>query len=228
MSEQIEGFVLSITEYREHDAFIRFLSKEHGLINLVLPGYYKANSKQSRLGLEFSKVSYKLKYRENSLNRIHGGQLIEGFFHQREDFDWLLDASLLSELIIKLYIDEYKDDLYESYSYILSSEDRAKNISVFLFNLSKYHGIQAMLDSCVICGSTKINSFSINDAGFLCNVHSVKKDRVDLLELLVYLNRGIDLDFEDSSYLSFIDLYIKYLSFYADVNIHSWKLKTRI
>ncbi len=228
MSEQIEGFVLSIIEYREHDAFIRFLSKEHGLINLVLPGYYKANSKQSRLGLEFSKVSYNLKYRENSLNRIRGGQLIEGFFHQREDFDWLLDASLLSELIIKLYIDEYKDDLYESYSYILSSEDRAKNISLFLFNLSKYHGIQAMLDSCVICGSTKINSFSIKDAGFLCNVHSVKKDRVDLLELLVYLNRGIELDFEDSSYLSFIDLYIKYLSFYADVNIHSWKLKTRV
>ncbi|CAM3572401.1 DNA repair protein RecO [Erysipelothrix urinaevulpis] len=228
MNNEVTGYVLSVQEYKEHDAMIKFLSYDLGLLNLVLPGYYKANTKQSRLGLEFSNVTYTMNYRENRLNRIVGGQLNEGFFKQRDDYDWLIEASILSELVIKLYHQDNAHGIYDWYEAIINEKYRAKELCKMIYYFSKVHGITPNLSGCSICDSKAINSFSIRDAGFLCQIHSRVKDDKDELAFLYSLALDKDVKMSQEVYENVLNRLIQYISYYADLNIHSWKLKTRV
>lgn len=228
MNNKSKGFLLSIHEYREHDGFVRFLSKDYGLLNFVLPGYYRAKSKQGRLGIEFSHVEYHFNYRENSLNRIIGGQLIDGFFDLREDFDWLVDLSLASEVITRMYQKEYHQFYYKGFEMILRSENRAKLLAKLLIDISKLHGFSPYLEACIICDKPNINSFSIKEGGFLCQEHSRKKDDKETLVFLYGLYLGKDLDVSEETANKVIGILVNYLAYHAEIRINSWKLKTSV
>lgn len=225
MNNKSEGYLLSIHEYREHDGFLRFLSKDYGLINLILPGYYKAKSKQSRLGIEFSKVEYQLNYRENSLNRVYGGQLLDGNFDRRVDFDWLINMSLVSELVLKLYDKRDHNFYYESFNTISKSNDPYKDLTLFLMTITEIEGFTPYLGGCIICDSKQINSFSIREGGFLCNNHSRTKDNKDVLMVLYTLHIKKEIEVNEDIYLNVIKILINYLSYHAEIRINSWKLK---
>ena len=228
MNNKSEGFVLSIHEYREHDGFVRFLSKDYGLLNFILPGYYRAKSKQGRLGIEFSNVEYHFNYRENSLNRIIGGQLLDGFFDLREDYDWLVDVSLTSEIITRMYQEENHDFYYRSFETMLRAENRSKLLPRLLLDISMLHGFSPYLQACIICGKPGINSFSIQEGGFLCSAHSHSKDEKDTLVLLYSLYKGKDVDVSEETRLEVIGILVNYLSYHADIKINSWKLKSSV
>ena len=228
MNNKSKGFVLSIHEYREHDGFIRFLSEDYGLLNFILPGYYRAKSKQGRLGIEFTYVEYQFNYRQNSLNRIIGGQLLDGYFDLREDYDWLVDMSLTSEIITKMYQEEHHKFYYRSFETMLRSDSRSKLLARLLMDISRLHGFAPYLEACIICDSPGINSFSIRDGGFLCTHHSRKKDNKDILILLYSLFLGKDVEVDEEIRLKVIDLLVNYLAYHAEIKINSWKLKSSV
>lgn len=219
---------MSIHEYREHDGFVRFLSQDYGLLNFILPGYYRAKSKQGRLGLEFSYLDYQFNYKEKSLNRILGGKLLDGFFDLREDYDWLVDLSLASEVLLKMYQEEHHQFYYQSFEKILRSKNRSHTLAGFLMGITKLHGFAPYLDACILCDKPNINSFSIVEGGFLCQEHSQRKDEKDLLVFLYSLYLNKELIVEEETANSAISVLVNYLSHHAEIRINSWKLKTSV
>ena len=93
------GVVLSNTPYREYDAMILVLGEKYGLLRFVLRGYYRPTAKQTSLGLEFSKVKLRFDYRENSLLSVKNGELVNAYPKHREEYDWLVQMSLYSEVL---------------------------------------------------------------------------------------------------------------------------------
>lgn len=222
MNNSEVGFILGLVPYREHDAMVHFLGTEHGLMRLVLPGYYKATSKQSSLGLEFSKVNYRFNYQENRLNRIIGGELVNAYLNHRENLDWLLWMSLVSELVIRTFDESYHAMYLRSFEKALESVDSSSVIKIVV-KIVHMQGFSPDVSGCIHCGETGINAFSIEEGGFVCGNHShnVREDR----NVLIGLNcafRGLDV--ADDVSLRVLEIVIEFLQYHGDYRFNSWKL----
>ena len=179
MNESEKGFIISLTEYREHDAMIHFLGENHGLMRLVLPGYYRSKSKQHALGLQWSYVDYQFKYKENSLNTIISGELLEAYLLYRQDFEWLSFMTFVSEILVR---------------------------------------------ACVICKSQKIDSFSIEHGGFLCQEHSIKKNDKLALVLIYQIFHDLELSSSDTeSQYELLNTLVSYFEYHGDYRFNSWQ-----
>lgn len=219
MNNSDTGFVLGLVPYREHDAMVHFLGERSGLIRLVLPGYYKSTSKQSSLGLEFSKVVYRFNFQVNRLNRITGGELIDGYIKSRSQLDWLLWMSFVSEVLVRTYDETYQEVYWDYYEKALN----LNSIMDFLVRIILMQGFSPDLSGCIICGNSGINSFSVEEGGFLCQVHSgsFREDR----EFLIALNCALrSLPVKEDYEMKVFDRLVKFLEYHGDYRFNSWKL----
>lgn len=228
MIKQDEGFLLSIHEYREHDGFVYFLSKNHGLQKMVLPGYYRSQSKQLSLGLEFSKVAYLSKYEENKLNRITGGHLIEAY-HAHRNLNWLLNLTLASELVIKFYQKTLHDSFYDYFESIIENTTQLAPLLQLLKLIFESEGLQPYVDSCVLCDSTAINTFSFSKGGFLCVKHSHRKDDANILLCIHRLFKDETLENVPHEVLEkTLQTLVKFLTYHSDTKINAATLRFRV
>lgn len=222
------GFVLSVHEYREHDAFVLFLGQKQGLIRLVLPGFYKQNSKQLALGQEFSLVQYQSNFEKNRLNRIYSGKLLNSYKDVRNDWDWLLNVSLCAELIMRFYDTIHHQYYYETFANFLLSEKQTYDLIHIIWDILAFEGIQPYCDHCVYCESTKINAFSIKDGGFLCTKHTHQRSDGRLLVQLHALNLDKLNEVNLESYELLLKTMMDYLIFHTDHYFNAWKLRSRV
>lgn len=219
MNNSDRGFVLGLVPYREHDAMVHFLGYKTGLIRLVLPGYYKSTSKQSSLGLEFSYVEYRFDYHEGRLNRIRGGELIDGNIISRQSFEWLLWMSFVSEVLIRTYDEAHHEVYFEHYLQALKMD----NILFFIVKIIAMQGFSPDVNGCVVCGDSGINAFSVELGGFVCQVHAnhVREDR----EFLIALNSALRLlVIKEEFNFSVIERLVEFLEFHGEYRFNSWKL----
>lgn len=233
MNNQDVGFVLSNTPYKEYDAMILFLSKNHGLLRFVLRGYYKSTAKQTSLGLEFTQVILRFNYQKNRLLRIQSGELIDAYTQKREDFDWLMQMSLVSELLHRFYDETQHEFWYTEINHLFETIN-LERIIVFLSKIIKRLGITPQVDECVITGDSKVSDFSIEKAGFVSKAYRTQHSAVDL-EMLQYIrvlftreniNEAIFENTQNTQLLA--NLLIEYLEYYEGVKINSWKLMHKI
>lgn len=228
MIKQDEGFVLSIHEYRESDGFVYFLSKEHGLLKMILPGYYKNKSKQLALGLEFSKVVYLSKYQIGRLNRITGGNSLETYQDQR-NFSWLLNMALASELVIKFYQNNIHKEVYQLFERILITHRQEEDILKLLVLIFESQGIQPYVNACIVCGSSKINRLSFSQGGFLCQKHSSSKDDPNVLLCIYRLFNHEDLTkVPDNVLENTLKKLLQLLSYHSDAKINAAILRFHV
>lgn len=218
------GYVLGVVPYREHDAMVHFLGKESGLIRLVLPGYYKANSKQSRLGLEFSFVEYAFNPNKNKLNRIIGGELINAFMHVRFNSEWMIYVSIISEIILKNYDEHFHDWFYENLVKFVHPKSSLKDVITLLVEVILLSGHEPMLEGCVVCASTKINAFSIEQGGLVCNNHTGIKQSKPLLIGLISVFKNITQSVSDAELIDISSILFAYYEYHTDLKINSWNL----
>lgn len=220
-----EGFILGLSPYREHDAMVHFLGSKSGLIRLVLPAYYKSGSKQTALGLEYSKVSYRFNPRKGQLNRIIGGEKIDIFINSRTRFDWLINVSIISELLIRYYEESIKDRLYNLLEGSIHEDCSIFDVLHVLKEIIEINGLVPHLNSCVKCSSTGINSFSIENGGFMCNNHTGNKENKKVLLgiLALFSNNNLQEHFENEDARRILELLLEYLQYHDDIRLNSWK-----
>lgn len=228
MNNQDTGFVLSNTPYREHDAMVLFVGKDFGMFRYVLRGYHKPKAKQTSLGLEFTKVRLRFDYRENSLQMIKNGELIESYQKQRGDYDWLVSMSLFSEVLHKFY-DKYYHKFWYQYCETVFVEMNLAVLTVFLKDVIVLLGITPVVDYCVVTGTTSVSDFSIEKGGFVSKAFRKGDSTIDLnlLKMIRYIfTKDVDLNilknYDDLRELT--NLLVKYLEFYETIRINSWKL----
>lgn len=224
MNESEKGFVISLSEYREHDAMIHFLGEGHGLMRLVLPGYYRSKSKQHALGLQWSYVEYQFRYKENSLNRIISGELLEANLMYRQDFEWLSFMTFVSELLVRTYDFGYHKNIFERFKNIVQNKVDVLVVIGLIKLLIDIHGFTPNTDACVVCRSKKIDSFSVEHGGFLCQEHSTRKNDKLTLVLIYQVFHELELSScDEKTQYDILNILVSYFEFHGDYRFNSWQ-----
>ena len=224
MSSICQGVVLSITPYKESSAMVHLLSKEYGLLRFVLQGFYKPTSKMQSLGIPFSQVEYRTDYKENRLLKAYGGQLLESYADVRSDYDWLLMMSLVSELIVDHFDNDYKEELYRQMVDNLKGLD-LKKILKLLVRIIAMAGLHPYLLGCVVCDDHRINAFSIEEGGYTCQLHSKSKDSYDYLVLLGQLFNEKEIgDSSPELYMQTLKSMVLYLEYHSNIKNNTIQL----
>lgn len=195
MNDRTLGIVLKQIEYRENDALLTVLTKDHGKLSLVARGIKKMTSKNAVSCMPYCVSEFVLDYQDDkSMFTIKTASLQESNHKIQEDLIKLGVAQVLTELVDKCIPQGYIDDeIIENLYQLLEVSLRKLNddkeygllLSLFLAQILKQCGVPPTVDECVLCGSSKVNYISVDEGGFICadckaEVGAITTNQMDL------------------------------------------------
>lgn len=168
MNNKVNGFVLSINDYKEADILMQVLTKEYGIISIVGRASKKLDSKNHFLPMcvyEFI-IDYK---QDKTIYSSHGSKLINCFFEDK-DIDMMSFKNILIESTLK-----NKDiDTYEQLVFVFENINKDNKYllgSMYFSYIAKQFGVTPIVDGCAVCGHKKVVSLSNREGGFVCEKH---------------------------------------------------------
>lgn len=174
--EVVEGVVLKKTPYKENDAIIHVYTKTFGKMSLYARGIQKMTSKNARACQEMmiSEMTIHLKKGVSSLIKASPVHYLR---HIKEN----LESEIIGNYILEYYYRYIEENIpsLEEYQMLVKSLETLDRgypplLVYLLFNvfILNHNGVQINVDGCVICGSKKVVSISLEDGGFLCQNHA--------------------------------------------------------
>ncbi len=179
MSEQrIEAIVLKQQDYRENDALITVLSPRQGKLSFVCRGIRKMASRNAVSCMPF--VRCELQYQQQqqkTLFSLKSARPLASYWHIRQDLTKLAIAQVMTEIADKI-LPGGQEDLAAAqavYDLLDTSLQRLDGdafhelvLCQYLAGILKVEGIEPLVDECVLCGSRRVQTISVEEGGFLC------------------------------------------------------------
>ncbi len=168
MKTKIQALVLSVGEYKDKDGLVKVLTTD-SILTLYARGLFKPNSKNLRLVQPFSYNEFMIEDK-TKMPLLLQGQTIHYYYHIQEDLFKSSCCFVLHDLISKTKKEE------NLFNVVLDCWNAAdKDLDDFYFwacIILKYcieqEGIQPFIQGCVHCESTRVETLSVKDGGFLC------------------------------------------------------------
>lgn len=215
---EIEGLILSVSDYREHDGIVHVLT-DQGLESVLARGIQKESSKNRRLCLPYTKaaLNYDPKYSSHMLFLINGTQK-KAWSHISQDLLGSALAMLGSDLIARHGSFENASHAVETLWDGLEEKNMSKAYGALCFvlkSLLEKEGVGIQVSGCTVCGSRRhICGVSGAEGGFVCADHldtgkAWKKENLQQLQSVV---RAKDVD-------TWLDDYVwtqKWLEFFLE------------
>ncbi len=241
MKTETEVIILSSQDYRESDALIRVLSIDKGLLTFVAKGLNKINSKNRMGALPYGKSLFFYDEKEGKdIQSLQTAQSLINRYKIHEDLEKSTLASFVVECADTLLKHEQDITILEdSYHFIdrmfdliEKTESYAHIIIISLSHFLELFGIQPYVDACVSCGSTKINSISIEEGGFICHncQHEVHSPIFDVESLKQFRIMGRLSDENIDAYLKFeapslrmIQVLIQFFEYHTSQHLNTWE-----
>ncbi|MBB6448840.1 DNA repair protein RecO (recombination protein O) [Geomicrobium halophilum] len=202
MLEKTEGIVIRTVAYGESHLILTVFTKERGKLALMARGAKKTKSPFAAVAQLFSYGQFQFHYR-SSMSTLSQGEVIEPFRQVREDIEKTAFAAYICELLDGVTIErEASPSLFTLVLTLLRFFDKGEEdpevlLRMFELKMTYPAGIKPELDRCARCRKTEGDfSFSVNEAGFLCEQCSVfdahrfslEPKHVRLLRQLYYLD----------------------------------------
>lgn len=172
MNDVMEGIVIDVRDYRDHDALLSVLRSDGVCISISAKGIQKVKSKNAPACQIFTKSRFYLNYKEtSSMQSLKSAEIIHSYHHIREDLIKQSVAAFFCELMLHSHFDTIEAyELLETGLDILQSKDAPITIlCLFQAMINRMHGIEMQCDCCVRCGSQSgIYAVSLKDGGFVC------------------------------------------------------------
>ena len=236
MIDEVTGIVVSEQNYGEKSKIINILTKEKGIIGIMVKG---GRSLKSPLRSVTGKLTYgvfNIFYKKDKLSKLIDVNILDNFNNIKKNIDLISYASYLVDLAYQVTRHSNDSLVFDNLINGLIKINEGYNPDVitnilelkYLDNL----GVLPVLDSCVECGSVNnIVTLSSDRGGYLCSncrinepVISIKT--IKLVRLYYYVDRSkinnIDVninivreinDFLDNYYERYTGLYLKSKSF---------------
>lgn len=173
MNETINVIVLDRSDYKEHDALMRVLSKEHGVITWIAKGVNKPKSKYNGLLQPFVELEALVDVKPGiSLFKSATSHSVNS--HLTQSLEVLSVASFLSKILainaqVENRLLDY--DEFKSYLALINPSNYFQVGTHCLMKLAKDMGMELYLDGCVVCEQPKIVGISLTAGGFVCQKH---------------------------------------------------------
>ena len=170
---EIEGVITSITQYRESDGIVNFLTID-GFISFTARGIFKIDSKLSSVCQLYNFVKVEIsESRKSGYYTLQSGQIIKSLKNVYENIEAMLTLGFIVELAKKTIDDDNKSKLYNcvlmAINCIVDKGDLVTIRLIYLANVINLVGLKLDVDECIRCGSKKeIITLSLDDGGFVC------------------------------------------------------------
>lgn len=240
MLEEVEGIVISERAYGETSKIINVLTKEHGIIGMMVKG---CQSIKSPLRSTTGKLSYGkfiIYYKKDKLSLLSEVNLINPFKEVKKDIELISYASFLvdlSEQVIRQTTHTYIYPLLiDSLLKINDKYDPLVITNILELKYLDFLGVLPVLDSCGVCGNkTDIITLSSDKGGYLCakcrtSEPIISKKAIKLIRMYYYVEIGkiekLDVSAEvkkeintflDNYYDRYTGLYLKTKNFLKNV-----------
>ena len=217
----VEGIVVNTTPFKENSKILNILTKDYGIIGCVSKGCKSLKSKLKNISEKFAYGTFHMYYKEDGLSTLIDGDVSDYFINIRSDIIKISYLTYICELATNAYKESNSEEIYPLLiSAILKIEeghDTRIITNILEVQLLSYLGINLNLDNCVVCGSTKVVTLSLEKGGYVCAQHRTNEELLDekvmkLLRLYNYVDiskiTSLDIDMDVSKKISAInDLY---------------------
>jgi len=179
-----DAIVIRSREYGESDKLITLFSREKGKLEAVAKGVRKPKSKQ-RGGTQLFTYADFLLYKGRNLDIVNQVNPKESFIHLWDDFDRMIAASGVAELLDAATLREQAEP--QLFTLTLGSLFLMKIVdpyivqATFALKILKFIGLLPGLDRCVSCGKQLKGEqiFLCVDDGVMCQ--TCKKDKYGMM-----------------------------------------------
>ena len=174
MIEDLVGIVVSEHNYGEKSKIINILTREKGIIGVMVKG---GRSLKSPLRSVTSKLTYgtfNLIYKKDKLSKLNEVSIIDNFTNIKKNIELISYASYIVDLtyqVIKHKIDSNVFDTMVA-GLLKINEGYSKEVITNILELKYLDslGVLPILDYCVECGSRdNIVTLSSDKGGYLCS-----------------------------------------------------------
>lgn len=195
---RVEGLVLSVMDYKEHDGIIKLAAPDQ-IYSIYARGIQKETSKNRRLALPGTRITinYDPQYSSNMLYLING-TVEESFWKISQSLEMQSVNALISGLIERHGI---TPEIYKALKAFWKAAQNGEPNKAVLYacritiKILELTGTLMDVDECAVCGIQKnIAGISMENGGFVCQDHlnfeagdqKWDKNRLRQLRWLVY------------------------------------------
>lgn len=228
---EVEGIVLSVTEYGETSKIINVLTP-NGIIGMMAKG---ARTLKSSLRSTTDKLTYgifHIYYKQDKLSTLVSVDIINNFKNIKKNIEKISYASYLLELSSQVYKQNNRKEIYNILIQSLIKIDDGYNpmaiMNIVELKYLDFLGVMPVIDCCSKCGSNlSIATLSSISGGYVCNncltdEAIVNEKTIKLIRMFYYVDISkiskLDLNkdvireinqFLDEYYDSYTGLYLK-------------------
>lgn len=198
MIEEIEGIIVSETDYGETSKILHLLTKKYGLIGVISKGCKKLKSDLRSVSSKLTYGKFNLFYKENKLSNLISCDVIDSFKNIMLDMEKISYASFLLELSSQVAKQNMGnivyDDLISALKKINEGFDPLVITNIVELKFLDLLGVMPFLDGCVVCKrKTGIATISSYRGGYLCQNHIgnekiVDEQTIKLLRMFYYVD----------------------------------------
>lgn len=194
---KVKGIIISEKSYSETSKIVNILTKEYGIVSVMAKGAKRLKSPLRSVTNKLTYGYFQFNYKKDKLSNLICVDIINPFNEIKKDLFKISYASYLLDLtfqVIKQSNEKKIFDLLEnSLLKIEEGFDPVIITNILELKYLDYLGIKPELNSCSICGSTKILTVSTTKGGFVCtNCHTnekiVDKKTIQVLRMLYYVD----------------------------------------
>ncbi len=239
--EDIEGLVLTETNYSESSKILNVLTKEHGLIGVISKGCRNMKSKLHGVSRKLIYGTFHIYYKEKGLSTLIGVDVINSFPKTTIDLEKVSYASLILDLTNQVVKQTDSDEILELVKDTLVKIEEGLNpialTNILELKLLDYLGVAPSIDCCSHCGSDKdIVTLSSDSGGYICrdcynNEPLVSDKTIKMIRMYYYVDikniTKLDVSdevtneinqFLDDYYDRYTGLYMKSKNFIKKIN----------
>jgi len=173
MIQEIEGIIISETNYGETSKILNVLTKDKGIVGMISKGCRSIKSSLRSSSAKLTYAKFNVYYKENKVSNIKEIDVINPFNNIKKDIIKTGYATFLLELVSQVY--KHSNDL-NVYNILISAlikinEDYDALILTNIVELKMldFLGVMPNLEGCCLCGHKNVVTLSSDKGGYLCN-----------------------------------------------------------
>ncbi len=194
---KVKGIIISESSYSETSKLLNIFTKEYGVISVISKGCKRLKSNLRSVSTKLTYAYFQINYKEGKLSNLICADVINPFNEIKKDLLKISYSSFLLELTNQVMKQTNSKDIFdlleETLLKIEDGFDALVITNILELKYLDYLGIKPILDSCAVCGNTKILTVSTSKGGFVCpNCHTnekiVDKKTIQVLRMLYYVD----------------------------------------
>lgn len=195
---EVEGIVLTETNYSESSKILNVITKDYGLIGVLSKGCRNMKSKLRGVSRKLVYGTFHIYYKESSLSTLIGVDVINSFSNILMDLERVSYTSFILDLVNQVIKENDDPNIFDLLKDTLLKIDEGFTpivlTNILELKLLEYLGVKPSIDYCSVCGSSKnIVTISSLKGGYVCgncyeNDGIVSDKTIKMLRLFYYVD----------------------------------------